>query len=274
MKQDRSAFLAVQPLRGPMVDRSGPVGPMRAGLTLKRQSRASAVAVFLMGVLLVVVYLDVPMYRHAQSLDPNLRALLSTITRLGNSAWPLGVGLAAFVILRMLLPGAQGRNKVALRRVQTCVLLLLGAVAGSGFLASLTKNMIGRARPPTLDGAVFDFSVMAFQPGWASFPSGHATTAMAMMIVLAMMWNRHAVALIMAGGLIALSRCLVGAHWMSDVVAGIALGAVVTLVLRHHIDGGRRRALLSPAMARLAWEALRAGAVRLAGRVMTRLMAS
>lgn len=260
MKRGRLALLIDLPT--PSEDRPPKRNPPKPGpvaLLLHGQSRASLAVAFLIGMFLVVLFLDPPVHQLALSLDPDLRSVLRTLTRLGNSAWPLGFGLLAFAVLRLLLPQARGRAKVALRRAQACVLLLMTAVAGSGLLASLFKNMIGRARPTMPEGGVFDFSVLAFQPGWASFPSGHATTAMAMMTVLAMIWPRHALAPVFTGALIALTRGLIGVHWLSDVLAGMTLGALVTLDLRQRIDGQRRRALLSPAMAALAAAALRDG---------------
>jgi membrane-associated phospholipid phosphatase len=98
---------------------------------------------------------------------------------------------------------------------------------------------------------VYQFNLLAFDPAWASFPSGHATTSMAMMIALAMILPRHALACIAIGLLGAVTRVQLGVHWASDVAAGITLGVAVTIVLRQRLDAGRRRALIPYGTARL-----------------------
>ena len=128
----------------------------------------------------------------------------------------------------------------------------MSAVALSGVIASLAKNIIGRARPYRLDAGVFDLNFLAFQPSQASFPSGHSTTAVAMMVALALIWPRHGVGLVALGALIALTRCLTGVHWLSDVCAGAALGALVTLALARRFKPERR---IAPPLLRQALRA-------------------
>ena len=87
-------------------------------------------------------------------------------------------------------------------------------------------------RPPLLSvvGA-FHFQGFVTRDAFASFPSGHTTSAFAAACALGYMrpeWRRP----LLAGAvLIGLSRILVGAHFPSDVVAGAILGSVVSMTL-------------------------------------------
>ncbi len=87
---------------------------------------------------------------------------------------------------------------------------------------TLTKFLVGRSRPEQGRGA---WTYDPFTPG-ASFYSGHSTMAFAMATALSEeIDNTYAtVTLYSVAGLAALSRVYDDKHWLSDVVAGAALG--------------------------------------------------
>jgi membrane-associated phospholipid phosphatase len=110
------------------------------------------------------------------------------------------------------------------------------AVAGNGLLNTTLKGLFGRDRPLPADGA-------ALLAGF-SFPSGHSAGAVVAygmlaylgMRLLAPRWQAPAVAAAgVLAGLVGLSRLVLGVHFASDVVAGLASGTAwltlcVTLV--------------------------------------------
>jgi membrane protein DedA with SNARE-associated domain/membrane-associated phospholipid phosphatase len=108
------------------------------------------------------------------------------------------------------------------------VLVPAGAYGGSALLYGVVKVLVARPRPPVA------LAVGRFG-GW-SFPSGHATQAVAFYGALAYLlsgitpsWSRKVMAWTAAACLallIGLSRCYLGAHWASDVAAGWTLGGL------------------------------------------------
>lgn len=110
----------------------------------------------------------------------------------------------------------------------------LGAVVLAETIAAIVKTAIDRARPAS--------SLRLVSETDPSFPSGHATAAMALGISLAVIlavfvlrhrWSRL-VALasgLVTPGVVGASRLELGVHWPTDVVAGLALGACIALTV-------------------------------------------
>ena len=101
---------------------------------------------------------------------------------------------------------------------------LVVVAAGDSLVTNAIKGAVDRARP-TLDPAA-----AALGP---SFPSGHSSTAAAFYAALGLLaWRRRPARVrnVIAGGAVgiavavACSRVLLDLHWVSDVVAGLALG--------------------------------------------------
>ncbi len=155
------------------------------------------------------------------------------ITALGKSGWILVICAVAVIATSLvrwtLLPR---RTAVAIAGLNADAVFVFASVAVSGSLISLVKNVIGRARPrwlETLGQHHFEFA--AFDASFASFPSGHSTTfgALAMAIALLVPKLRWAMVIVAVVG--GASRSFVGAHYLSDIVAGLVCGAVMTVLL-------------------------------------------
>ena len=191
-------------------------------------------------------YVDGPLARWAAGFvaaHPGVHAFFQIVTQLGLSGWILVLtAFAATIVASRDLRSLPATQRPRHANWHGLSLFAFAAVAISGSLASLVKNTIGRARPKhleTLGPHHFDFA--AFEASFASFPSGHATTIGALCAVLALVlprwWPAWLVLAIVAGG----SRVMVGAHYPSDVVAGLAFGALGTLMIAGWL--ARRRLL-------------------------------
>lgn len=99
---------------------------------------------------------------------------------------------------------------------------LAGALIGAVVLYGAIKPIVGRARPPE------ELAVGTY-PGWA-FPSGHATQAIAFygMLAFILSYGRGTRVWVAAAAAVTLmvgaSRIYLGAHWLTDVLGGFAIG--------------------------------------------------
>lgn len=102
---------------------------------------------------------------------------------------------------------------------------MVAAVGGSGIVANLLKLLLGKARPKVLfeDGR-FGFTPFSYGYDVNSMPSGHATTCGAAATILALAFPGARWPILAAGAFVASTRVLIQAHYLSDVLAGLALG--------------------------------------------------
>ena len=102
-------------------------------------------------------------------------------------------------------------------------LLVIGAAGVTGVIW-LIKDLIDRGRP--IGAAIDD----------PSFPSGHTAWAVAVFGVLAVLALQRrrwlgAIACVVLAGAMGPSRVLLGVHWLSDVIAGYAIGLAWLIAL-------------------------------------------
>ncbi len=158
------------------------------------------------------------------------RPVAEWIQRLGYGA-PYLVGFSiAFVVLRWGGAVPRLRRWAAPMRASAVVpAFMLVAIAASGLIVDLLKVIFGRARPKLLYAAgTYDFSWLGLGADYWSFPSGHAATAAALMTALWCLWPRHVLFYVALAALVAASRVVTGAHYLSDVVIGAFIAVLVT----------------------------------------------
>ena len=190
-------------------------------------------AVLLTTLGLAAVMLDPYLTVWQEQLPPRLVDIFRTVTRFGKSDWIL-VSTGLFFIAMLVLDASALRARLRARRAMRTLAAgyVFAAVALSGIIANLSKNIIGRARPKHFDETgSMSFDFWSGDSSWASFPSGHATTAMALGIALALLFPRLRWVFLCFCFWIAVSRLFVEAHYPSDVIAGGMLGGLSAWLL-------------------------------------------
>lgn len=144
---------------------------------------------------------------------------------LGSPAWAvplfvvattIGAGWGLLALAPMLL-------RTTTRRTTAWLLVAIGAASG---LTTLLKAIFRRARP--CDALGWCHAVGVGSPGGFSLPSGHASGAFAFGAFVALRAPRpYGMLALLFAASSAWSRCALGVHYPSDVLAGAFLGAAV-----------------------------------------------
>ncbi|MCR9136910.1 MAG: phosphatase PAP2 family protein [Alphaproteobacteria bacterium] len=177
-------------------------------------------------VLLMAIVLDLPVGNYRRQWPDDVQFWADRLTDLAQSGWilvPTGVIVIAGYGLDWQYYSPRMRLALA-KWISACSYVFL-SVGVSGLIVAILKRVIGRARPVHFD----ELGAFSFQPfsdaSFASFPSGHSTTAGALFAAIAIFFPALRIPALILGIWLGFTRILVGAHYPSDVIAGLAFGA-------------------------------------------------
>jgi len=208
--------------------------PPRSPMQWPRPGRfVLATLVAAVAVYVCMLAFDLPLLHAAQRLPAAVIDAFNEFTDFGKSGWflwPTGLLLLALALLDS--PALPRRARGTLAAFAVRIGFVFTAVAVPGLFVTIVKRMIGRARPFVVGEDVFAYLPFDWRVEYASFPSGHATTAFSALVAIgaicpparALMWT-YAVA-------IAASRVIITAHHPSDVLAGAIVGAFGASLVR------------------------------------------
>jgi membrane-associated phospholipid phosphatase len=156
------------------------------------------------------------------------------ITEFGKSFWLLvPVAFALGVIALAVSPALPRMSQGVLATIAVRLGFLFVAVGLPGLIFTITKRLIGRARPFVEGGAdPFRYKPLGWSVEYAGLPSGHAIDAFAIAMAVGALWPRARPVLWTYAVLIAVSRVVLTAHFPSDVIAGAVIGVVGVLLVR------------------------------------------
>jgi membrane-associated phospholipid phosphatase len=162
----------------------------------------------------------------AFQLNSHLVAIFQVVTKAGDSAWLFATSI--LTLLYALYRRSASTSRLAGARygiLASRAFYFFVVQAFSGLLSQLIKHLVGRARPRLIDElGPWHFDLFSIKAVLASFPSGHTISIFAAAASLAFFMPRHAAVLFALALPVAASRMIVGAHYPSDVLAGVFLG--------------------------------------------------
>ncbi len=192
---------------------------------------------FLVGVVIILgalAFIDVPASRGAIAWPDAWRAPFFFITDYGLSDWILIPSLVLMILLRLAMFPLRGVWQRACGELAMISAFIFVGVGAPGLMTNLFKRLVGRGRPSEFEAAGA-FSFQNFVNDWTfqSFPSGHSATAVATAFVIGFMWPALFPVLLVVGIVVSISRVPVGAHYPTDVFAGIVVGMLGAYLVRN-----------------------------------------
>jgi len=190
------------------------------------------------GILFALAMIAIPLDGvFAQAFDRDL--VPGEIQALLNRAETFGHGYGVlFIILTVWI-----LTRCEFRKLHPLIVCSLGA----GLFADLIKMCVGRTRPFAVADGFAGSTFTGFMPWWGSvsfhqafdhanqsFPSAHTATAFGLAFCLASMYPHGGRWFFTLATLVGIQRVVAGAHHVSDVFVGAALGLTfATLTLRY-----------------------------------------
>lgn len=176
-------------------------------------------------------YLDQPIANYFYNMD-----LISQIPLLN---WLTKLGLGQLYYIPLFFIALFFRYIVRNKKWEMCSWFLWLCVVIPSFFCLILKMILGRARPYYwFHDNLFGFYWFKFQAPYWSFPSGHTSTLMGLVIGLAILMPNYTYLFLLVGAGLALTRVLLFYHYITDVLVAMLLAfyeiGLMSYWLRRH----------------------------------------
>ena len=184
---------------------------------------------FIISILLSFV-IDTKLTLFFYGFNEPFKSFFHTVTKFGDSLYYLLFIALFFLILRV-------RKNISpiFKNLYDLNVFVFYNIILSGVVTQILKHLVGRPRPKMLlfDHDSLDLNLFTFNSSFHSFPSGHTSTIFSIVFVFYFLFPGIKKYIISVGIFIALTRLIIGAHYLSDVIAGSAVSYFVFIFLRN-----------------------------------------
>jgi membrane-associated phospholipid phosphatase len=173
-------------------------------------------------------YWDIPLAYYCKTLSRSVLDIAEIITVTGESKWYYFILVPAYLIFLFF-----AKSKIWSMRI----LFLFISLSVSGLINMLIKWIAGRHRPINMfNNSQFGFDYFRIIYESTSFPSGHTVTSFALAAAISIICPRWSIPAFAAAVAIGMSRIMITAHYLSDVLAGAGIGILCTVAVKYYFD--------------------------------------
>ena len=199
------------------------------------------ILVFLLINILFSYSVDVGFYNYFAQLDYGsntiyLKEFFVAITELGTSLWYFII----FILIYFLsFYGNKTKSNSIINKnyLKNLSLYSFSYLLTVGLVTQILKHLIGRARPNhTNFNEAIEYNFFSLDSTFHSFPSGHSSTIIAVTLIACSILPSLSIFFYFCGFLIALSRVVVGAHFITDVVAGALIAIIIFKIINMYFE--------------------------------------
>jgi membrane-associated phospholipid phosphatase len=153
-----------------------------------------------------------------------LKRVMRIVSRVGD--WPAHALAGLIGIATAFAVGSKAWMRI--------FLAMIIALALAGLTTRAIKIATGRARPSVKTEA--HWNGPQFSSKYHAFPSGHTASSTAFFVALFLARKKQGTPLLLIPILIALSRMIAGAHYLSDVTFAAILGVICAMFVAHWLS--------------------------------------
>ena len=194
----------------------------------KFQKDEKAICIYLLLGVLVFLFFDYSISKFFYNINSQTKSLFETLTHFGDSLYFFVPTILIWAVIKII----QNKNKIIIT-ISDISLFIFFNILLSGIAVQILKHILGRPRPPLFhSNNLSTIDIFNFDSRWHSFPSGHTATIFAFIFCLIFLFPKIKNILITIAVVIASTRVIVGAHYVSDIFGGALVAYITSILLR------------------------------------------
>jgi len=194
----------------------------------KFQKEEKAICIYLLLGVFFFLFFDYSISKFFYNINSQTKSLFETLTHFGDSLYFFVPTILIWTVIKII----QNKNKIIITIKDISLFIFLNILL-SGIAVQIFKHILGRPRPPLLhSNNLTNLDIFNFDSRWHSFPSGHTATIFAFIFCLIFLFPKIKNILITLAIVIASTRVIVGAHYVSDIFGGALVAYITSILLR------------------------------------------
>jgi len=176
--------------------------------------------------------IDIGLYNYFSNLSFGLGAIYLKeffigITELGDSFWYFLI-IPSIFLISLICKKIKLISFKNYSEIKSFSIFSFSYLLAVGLVTQVLKHLIGRSRPNHTDfNESFVFNFFTTDSTFHSFPSGHTSTIISVVLIVGLLIPSLRIFFYLFGFLVGVSRIVVGAHFVTDVIAGAIVAIIV-----------------------------------------------